>query len=52
MESDRQLQTRDNLKVRISLGMYCFEGMPEGIYHVAMEFAGRWQESGRGDSSR
>ena len=49
MEMGQQLQAHDNLKVRINLGMYCFEGMPEGIYHAAMEFAGRWQESGRGE---
>lgn len=49
MEIGQQLQARDNLKVRINLGMYYLEGMPEGIYHAAVEFSGHWQESGCGE---
>ncbi|SDZ76936.1 restriction endonuclease PLD domain-containing protein [Selenomonas ruminantium] len=49
LEIDRILQENTVSKVRINLGMYFIEGMPEGMYHAAMELAEKWQDTGQGE---
>lgn len=36
-------------KVRVNMGMYMIEGLPESTYHAAVEINERWKESGVGE---
>lgn len=35
--------------IRLTIGMYFVEGMPEGAYHTAIKLNQKWQESGIGE---
>ncbi len=36
-------------KIRLTIGMYYIEGMPEGAYHTAIKLNQKWVESGIGE---
>ena len=49
LELDKNLQETSLNQVRVNLGMYFIEGMPEGMYRTAMELADKWQAGGQGE---
>ena len=44
------LTARCNLqKIRLTIGMYFIEGMPEGAYHLAIKLNQKWKDLGIGE---
>lgn len=49
LEMDKNMQETSLRQVRINLGMYFIEGMPESMYRTAVKLADKWQTSASGE---
>ncbi len=49
IELDQMVQEFGIQKIRLIIGMYFVEGMPEASYHIACDINRKWQEAGIGE---
>lgn len=49
LELEMLAEKCDLKKIRLTIGMYYIEGMPEGAYHTALKLNQKWRELGIGE---
>lgn len=49
LELDNLVSTSSNTRIRLIIGMYYIEGMPESTYNTVVSINRKWQDSGAGE---